>query len=243
MCAPSSLSQASTQSKRCHPVTNLSFVFLSFFTLNYCCKGATRRRLRLAWYLFYVSCGKKLAGRYCSQCGEDSQSTADAQSQVPVLTTVMIPGPGKQGKGRRSKDCTSAVRDTSKSKGSAAGGISVAQASGQVLESLPAAVTSRASPQAAAFIQTAAQGAKKSGKVHAGPGRPPAKTYEATDADKRGTSRRRLKTLISLHLRKDNGNNMWSLHFLPRVHLPRATSCMRCISYSRKMPSVHISLT
>jgi uncharacterized OB-fold protein len=116
--------------------------------------------------VFCVSCGKKLAGpgRYCSQCGEDSQSTADAQSQVPVLTTVMIP-----------------------SKGSAAGGISVAQASGQVLESLPAAVVSRASPQAAVFIQTAAQGAKKSRKVHAGPGRPPAKTYEATDADQRGT--------------------------------------------------------
>jgi hypothetical protein len=31
--------------------------------------------------------------------------------------------------------------------------------------------------------------------------------------------------------------------FLPRVHLPRATSCMRCISCSTKMPSVHISLT
>ena len=50
----------------------------------------------------------------------------------------------------------------------------MAQASGQVLENLPAAVASRAS-------------GKKSGKVHAGPGRPPAKTYEATDADMRGT--------------------------------------------------------
>jgi hypothetical protein len=44
-----------------------------------------------------------------------------------------------------------------------------------------------AAPQAPAFIQTAAQGAKKAGKVHAGPGRPPAKTYEATDVDMRGT--------------------------------------------------------
>ena len=50
--------------------------------------------------VFCVSCGKKLAGRYCNQCGKDSQSTADAQSQVPVLTTVMIPRPGKQGTGR-----------------------------------------------------------------------------------------------------------------------------------------------
>ena len=31
MCAPSSLSQVSTRSKHCHPVTNLSFVFLSLF--------------------------------------------------------------------------------------------------------------------------------------------------------------------------------------------------------------------
>jgi hypothetical protein len=32
MCAPSSLSQASTWSKHCHPVTNLSFVFVSLFS-------------------------------------------------------------------------------------------------------------------------------------------------------------------------------------------------------------------
>jgi hypothetical protein len=57
-------------------------------------------------------------------------------------------------------------------------------------------------------------------------------------------SRRRFKTLVSLHLRMENGKNVsrWSLHFLPRVHQPRATSCIKCISYSRKMPSVHISL-
>ena len=36
--------------------------------------------------VFCVSCGHKLAGRYCGQCGGDSQSTADAQSEVPVLT-------------------------------------------------------------------------------------------------------------------------------------------------------------
>ena len=124
--------------------------------------------------VFCVSCGNKLAGRYCRQCGaEDSQSTADAQFQVPVLT---IPAEGAakkhgKGKGRRSKDCKCAAREASKSKGSAAGGIGAAQASGQVLESLPAAVASRASPQAAAAIQVA-QGAKKGGtaKVHAGPG-------------------------------------------------------------------------
>ena len=36
--------------------------------------------------VFCVSCGHKLAGRYCGQCGGDSQSTADAQAEVPVLT-------------------------------------------------------------------------------------------------------------------------------------------------------------
>ena len=36
--------------------------------------------------VFCVSCGHKLAGRYCGQCRGDSQSTADAQSEVPVLT-------------------------------------------------------------------------------------------------------------------------------------------------------------
>ena len=78
--------------------------------------------------VFCVSCGHKLAGRYCGQCGGDSQSTADAQSEleVPVLT--------------KRKGSAAA----SKRKGSAAGGIGpgVAQASGhwQVLENLPAAV-------------------------------------------------------------------------------------------------------
>ena len=141
--------------------------------------------------VFCVSCGHKLAGRYCGQCGGDSQSTADAQSEVPVLT---VPAGGAKNllteKERFSKTSQSqkvgkfAARDASKRKGSAAGGIGVAQASGQVLENLPAAVASRASPP---FTQTAAHGGKKFGKVHAGPGRPPAKTYEATDADMRGT--------------------------------------------------------
>jgi hypothetical protein len=75
-----------------------------------------------------------------------------------------------------------------------------------VLESLPAAVASRASPQAAAFIQSAAQGAKKrrhgSGKVHAGPGRPPAKTYEATDANMRGTVTRSITEYLRGHQHK-----------------------------------------
>jgi hypothetical protein len=106
--------------------------------------------------VFCVSCGHKLAGRYCGQCGGDSQSTADAQSEVPVLT---VPAGGAKNllteKERFSKTSQSqkvgkfAARDASKRKGSAAGGIGVAQASGQVLENLPAAVASRASPQAA----------------------------------------------------------------------------------------------
>ena len=108
MCAPSSLSQASTRSKHCHPVTHLNFVFfILFFNLELFLE---RRRARqgcrgpvdvAAAMVFCVSCGNKLAGRYCRQCGaEDSQWTAHAQSQVPVLTTVMIPKPGKQGTGR-----------------------------------------------------------------------------------------------------------------------------------------------
>ena len=132
--------------------------------------------------VFCVSCGHKLAGRYCGQCGGDSQSTADAQSEVPVLT---VPAGGAKNllthnasKRKGSADASAPKRKgssaASQRKGSAAGGIGVAQASGQVLENLPAAVASRAS-------------GKKSGKVHAGPGRPPAKTYEATDADMRGT--------------------------------------------------------
>ena len=132
--------------------------------------------------VFCVSCGHKLAGRYCGQCGGDSQSTADAQSEVPVLA---VPAGGAKNllthnasKRKGSADASAPKRKgssaASKRKGSAAGGIGVAQASGQVFENLPAAVASRAS-------------GKKSGKLHAGPGRPPAKTYEATDADMRGT--------------------------------------------------------
>ena len=61
--------------------------------------------------VFCVSCGHKLVGRYCGQCGGDSQSTADAQSEVPVLTVTKRKGSAA----------------ASKRKGSAAGGIGVAQ--------------------------------------------------------------------------------------------------------------------
>jgi hypothetical protein len=130
---------------------NSSFIFYPFLTFNYG-EEEGKAAAAAAAMVFCVSCGNKLAGRYCRQCGaEDSQSTANAQSQVPVLT-VTIPAEGAakkhgKGKGRRSKDCKSAARDASKSKGSAAGGIGAAQASGQVLDSLPAAVASRASPR------------------------------------------------------------------------------------------------
>ena len=163
-----------------------------------------------------------------------NQSPPPPPPQVPVLT---IP-----------------AKNASKRKGSAAGGIGVAQASGQVLESLPAAVASRASPQAASFTQTAGVGGKKSaGKVHGGPGRPPAKTYESTDADMRGT--RSITEFFGRWYHSIQGRTMedagitpfkdgqWKQYvetsFLPKgsLHLPRATSCMRCISYSRKMPS------
>ena len=77
----------------------MRFVFLSFFTLNYFWGAGEAVEMAAAAMVFCISCGNKLAGRYCGQCGGDSQSTADAQSQVPVLTTVMIPGPDKQGKG------------------------------------------------------------------------------------------------------------------------------------------------
>ena len=98
--------------------------------------------------VFCVSCGHKLVGRYCGQCGGDSQSTADAQSEVPVFNSVTIPAGAAKKKERLSKTSKSqkvgksAARDASKRKGSAAGGIGVAQASGQVLENLPAAVAS-----------------------------------------------------------------------------------------------------
>ena len=67
--------------------------------------------------VFCVSCGNKLAGRYCGQCGGDSQSTADAQSEVPVLT---VPAGGAKKKERFSKTSQSqkvgkcAARDASK---------------------------------------------------------------------------------------------------------------------------------
>ena len=184
--------------------------------------------------VFCVSCGHKLAGRYCGQCGGDSQSTADAQAEVPVLT---VPAGGAKkllpkDRLRKTSQRLEVGRDASKRKGSAAGGIGVAQASGQVLENLPAAVASRASPP---FTQTAAHGGKKSLRQQ--------RTVEEGSKRRKTPSRRRFKTLVSLHSRTDNGNNMWRLHFLPRVHLPRATSCMRCISYRTKIPSVHISLT
>ena len=128
--------------------------------------------------VFCVSCGHKLVGRYCGQCGGDSQSTADAQSEVPVLA---VPAGGAKNllthnasKRKGSADASAPKRKgssaASQRKGSAAGGIGVAQASGQVLENLPAAVASRASPQAASFTETAAVGGNKSGKVHGGPG-------------------------------------------------------------------------
>ena len=106
--------------------------------------------------VFCVSCGHKLAGRYCGQCGGDSQSTADAQAEVPVLT---VPAGGAKkllpkDRLRKTSQRLEVGRDASKRKGSAAGGIGVAQASGQVLENLPAAVASRASPP---FTQTAAR--------------------------------------------------------------------------------------
>ena len=89
--------------------------------------------------VFCVSCGNKLAGRYCGQCGGDSQSTAHAQSEVPVLT-IPAGAAKKKESFLVSKTSTSrkvgksAAGDASKGKGSAAGGIGVAQASGQVLE-------------------------------------------------------------------------------------------------------------
>ena len=86
--------------------------------------------------VFCVSCGHKLAGRYCGQCGGDSQSTADAQAEVPVLT---VPAGGAKKlltrKDRSSKTSqrqkVAAARDASKHKGSAAGGIGVASAKEQ----------------------------------------------------------------------------------------------------------------
>ena len=73
--------------------------------------------------VFCVSCGHTLDGRYCGQCGGDSQSTADAQSEVPVLT---VSAGGAKKKERFSKTSQSqkvgkcAACDASKRKGSAA---------------------------------------------------------------------------------------------------------------------------
>ena len=72
--------------------------------------------------VFCVSCGNKLAGLYCGQCGGDSQLTTDAQSEVPVLT---IPSGTAKKKESFSKTSTSrkvgksAARDALKGKGSA----------------------------------------------------------------------------------------------------------------------------
>jgi len=149
--------------------------------------------------VFCVGCGNQLLGRYCRQCGaEDSQWTAHAQSQVPVLTipTAELAAAAEAKKKKQSKSRKggkSAASAALKSNGSAAGGIGVAQASGHVPEShvraLPAAIASTASGSPAVNM-LAAQGGKKGGgrqKIHAGPGKPPAKAYVATDADKQGT--------------------------------------------------------
>ena len=105
--------------------------------------------------VFCVGCGNQLLGRYCRQCGaEDSQWTAHAQSQVPVLTiptaelaAAAVAKKKKQSKSR--KDGKSAASAALKSNDSAAGGIGVAQTSGHVPESdvraLPAAIASTAS--------------------------------------------------------------------------------------------------
>ena len=94
--------------------------------------------------VFCVGCGNQLLGRYCRQCGaEDSQWTAHAQSQVPVLT---IPtAEAKKRKQSNSRQVSkSAASAALKSNGSAAGGIGVAQASGHVpgsdVRALPAAI-------------------------------------------------------------------------------------------------------
>ena len=78
------------------------YFFIPFFTLTIFGEEESKAEDVAAAMVFCVSCGNKLAGRYCCQCGGDSQSTADAQSQVPVLT---IPD-----------------KNVSKRKGNAAGG-------------------------------------------------------------------------------------------------------------------------
>ena len=69
--------------------------------------------------VFCVSCGHKLAGRYCGQCGGDSQSTADAQAEVPVLT---VPAGGAKkllpkDRLRKTSQRLEVGRDASKRKG------------------------------------------------------------------------------------------------------------------------------
>ena len=77
--------------------------------------------------VFCVGCGNQLLGRYCRQCGaEDSQWTAHAQSQVPVLTipTAELAAASEAKKKKQSKSRKggkSAASAALKSNGSAAG--------------------------------------------------------------------------------------------------------------------------
>ena len=90
------------------------FVFWLFLTLKLFLEtggGEKAVSAAAAAMVFCVGCGNQLLGRYCRQCGaEDSQWTAHAQSQVPVL---------KQSKSR--KGGKSAASAALKSNGSAAG--------------------------------------------------------------------------------------------------------------------------
>ena len=85
--------------------------------------------------VFCVSCGNQLLGHYCHQCGsEDSQSTADAQSQVPVLTIPEGDAKKHVKKGKSRKDGKFAARDAaaSKSNGSVAWGIDIVRREARV---------------------------------------------------------------------------------------------------------------
>ena len=124
--------------------------------------------------VFCGSCGNQLLGRYCRQCGaEDSQSTVDAHSQIPVLTIPEGAAKKNERLSKQSKSCQvgmSAARAASKSNGSTAGGIGAAQASGHVPESdvraLPAAIASMASGSPAVNILAAQGGKKGERKLH-----------------------------------------------------------------------------
>jgi hypothetical protein len=141
--------------------------------------------------VFCVSCGNQLLGPYCHHSGvEYSQSTSDAQSQVPVLTIPEGAAKKKDSlskKRKSSKVSKSAARATSKSNGSAAGGINTAQASRHVPESGPCLLLSpHQRPQARRpwpswRRKVARREGRGTRKTHAGPGKPPAKAYEATD--------------------------------------------------------------